>query len=465
MWHDRLAEKWASFWKSGKNRQNSESRSRPRGNARLRGEWLEDRRLLSISPWFGAFLHGPSHYSAHTYQSSSSPTSTTPALTVTLQNHPSTSSYGQSVHLTAKVAGATNGTVEFFDGTTQLGSTVNVSSNGVANLAINTLTVGTHSITAEYFADGATTATSTSTAIPETVNPAATNIALSASSNPSLVASADATPSLTFTALVGSWGVCSATGTATNTPTGTVAFTITNEAGGAPITGTATLDSTGKATFTPSAALAAGTYDVTATFTPADGNFLASSSRTLVEKVVAPADVGVGTVTAGTSTSPVTLRGGQQLTIDLTQALDSTTNVLTETGNGITYVDSAKNINLTAASTDITSIVFSSNGHQALITGTGTNVNGSTNTPVTFTILVDSGDGNWHSSPSVRITINGTGIDYQQSGRLSAGSVSVNETGSTTTIPPQGGTAHDHALGSMWGDGDYGGFGFRHWRR
>jgi hypothetical protein len=465
MWYSSLTDKFTSFWKRQPKRRDREDWKQHRpGRTRLRGEWLEDRRLLSMSPLLGALAHGAAHFSAHTHQSSLSGTSSTPALTVTLQNHPSTSFYGQSVYLTAKVAGATNGTVEFFDGTTQLGSTVNVSSNGVANLAINTLSVGTHSITAEYFADGATTATSTSAALPETVNPAPTSIALVASSNPSIVVSADATPTLSFTAVVGSWGLCLATGAATSTPAGTVAFTVTNEAGGTPITGTATVDSIGRATFTPSA-LAAGTYDVTATFTPGDGNYLASSSRTLIEKVVAPADVGVGTVSAGTSTNPITLRDGQQLSIDLTQAFDSTTNVLTETGNGITYVDSAKGINLTIPSSAITSIVFSSNGHQAEITGSGTNVNGTTSTPVTFTIWVDSGSGDWRSQPSVRITISGLTSPYEQSGRVTTGSASVNETGSTVTIPRPGGTPHDRALESLQGDWGFEGFRFGHWRR
>ena len=78
---------------------------------------------------------------------------------------------------------------------------------------------------------------------------------------------------------------------------------------------------------------------------------------------------------------------------------------LTETGAGITYVDSAQGINLT--STTITSVVFSSNGYQAEITGTGNNVttnsSGTTvTTPVTFTLVVSSGSGQWYSMPSVK---------------------------------------------------------------
>ena len=55
--------------------------------------------------------------------------------------------------------------------------------------------------------------------------------------------------------------------------------------------------------------------------------------------------------------------------------------------------------------------------------------------------------------PSISMTITGTGINYQQSATVSAGSVSVNETGSTTTILPSG------RLGSAGGGGGQGGWG------
>ncbi|MGA2621259.1 MAG: G1 family glutamic endopeptidase [Thermoguttaceae bacterium] len=257
--------------------------------------------MLSFSPWFTAFPAGHPHAAA-----------TSPAVAVSVQNWASTSSYGQAVELTATVAGATTGSVEFFDGTTQLSTAVNVSGRGIANYVTSTLAVGTHAITAQYFASGAAVASATSTAVPETVNAA--------------------------------------------------------------------------------------------------------------------------------SIIPVSLRGGAMLTIDITQALNSTAGTLTESGAGVTYVDSARNINLT--STSITSVLFSSNGYQAEITAAGNNVttdsSGNTvTTPVNFTLIVSSGSGQGYSLPSANISITGSGISYRRSGTVSSGSISVNATtASITSILP-----------------------------
>ena len=400
-------------------------------------EPLEDRRLLSVSPMG---LRAP--VSAHN--------SNTSAITLALQNRPSTSQYGQSVLMTATVSGASGGTAEFFNGTTELGA-VALSGNGIANFVTNSLPVGTDSITAEYFAAGATAASGTSTAVPETVNAVSTRTVVTTSGNP-LVAGTN----VSFTAIVSTAGSCGSTAT---TPAGTVAFSVANEAGGTPITGTVTVDANGVATFTPSTALAAGTYEVTATFTPANGDFSASSSGVLAEQVVAASSVGVGTVSAGSSTAPVSLRGGATLTIDSTQALSSS-NTLTESGAGVTYVDSSSNIDLT--STLITSVVFSSNGYEAEITGTGNNVttnsSGTTvTTPVTFTLIVSSGSGRGYSLPSANISITGPGISYQRPSPESNGSISVSATtAGTTSILP---STSDSGGQGGWGGGGRGGWG------
>lgn len=70
--------------------------------------------------------------------------------TVTTDNSPST--YGQSVTFTATVSAGTGvptGTVTFRDGATVLGSRT-LDGSGVATLTANSLTVGTHTITATY---------------------------------------------------------------------------------------------------------------------------------------------------------------------------------------------------------------------------------------------------------------------------------------------------------------------------
>lgn len=137
---------------------------------------------------------------------------------VTLTASPTPSSdFGQSVVFSAQVAitsgsGTPTGSVTFFDGATQLGAPVTISTSGLATFSISTLTVGVHSITATYNGDP-NDSTSTSTALSQTVNEA-TATTLGSSGSPSALGA-----SVTFTATVttpSGGGV---------TPTGTVAFT------------------------------------------------------------------------------------------------------------------------------------------------------------------------------------------------------------------------------------------------
>jgi probable HAF family extracellular repeat protein/YVTN family beta-propeller protein len=115
------------------------------------------------------------------FESSASPALTqtvnkaSTATSVTSSANPSV--FGQSVTFTATVgvvapgAGTLTGVVQFFDGTTPLGSqTLN---QGRAAFTTNALAVGVHSITAKYVGD-ANFNTSTSPALNQTVNKAAT---------------------------------------------------------------------------------------------------------------------------------------------------------------------------------------------------------------------------------------------------------------------------------------------------
>ena len=400
--------------------------------SRLRIESLEDRRMLSVSPLLAAI-----------HSSASSAASTPPAITLHVQ--PGTSYYGRSVLMTAKVPGATGGTVEFLDGTTLL-DTATPLTDEVFNYTTSTLTVGSHPITAEYFATGATSPTDISDIVTEQVNATPTHTVVTASANPVVLTGSSTTADVTLTAAVGSGSRFRGTSGPGNVPVGTVTFTVTDTAGGpgATTTDTETLDSTGKASYTPS--LAAGSYDVTVTFNPGNGNYATSATpKPLVEQVVTPSVLGSGTVSTGGTSA--TLHGGQQVTIDVAQDNSSG---LTETGNGITYVDTAKGIDLT--STQVEWVVFSSNGHRAEIVGTGTNTNadGST-TPVTFTMLVNGGNGNEYSRPSVTMIISGGDINYHRSSAVSQGSVSVDGTGDIT-IPRLSSAAHGRALQAVLDD-------------
>jgi hypothetical protein len=113
---------------------------------------------------------------------------------------PSSIAYGATTTLTATVTAATgpntpipSGSVTFFDGSTQIGATP-LNGAGIASLPINTLPVGTHTITCLY---GGNTvyATSACTGVTLTVNQANAALTLVSSENPS-----PALMAVTFTA-------------------------------------------------------------------------------------------------------------------------------------------------------------------------------------------------------------------------------------------------------------------------
>ena len=82
----------------------------------------------------------------------------TPGVSLVSSLNPST--YGQPVTFTATVPATATGTITFFDGATNLGSSAVVT--GTSTLTVSTLVVGTHAITASYSGDsnnnGATSA-------------------------------------------------------------------------------------------------------------------------------------------------------------------------------------------------------------------------------------------------------------------------------------------------------------------
>jgi hypothetical protein len=99
--------------------------------------------------------------------------SVNPSVTkTTITSSAPTITSGQSVTFTATVAGTSpTGTVTFKDGSTMLGSPVNLNS-GNASYSTAALAVGSHHLTANYSGDS-NNASSTSTAVTETVNPVA----------------------------------------------------------------------------------------------------------------------------------------------------------------------------------------------------------------------------------------------------------------------------------------------------
>jgi hypothetical protein len=412
----------------------------------LRLESLEDRRLLST------------------------------ATTTVVEAVRGTTEYGQPAAIVAQVTtspassrgSGPTGTVDFFLNSptgTPLGSaTVNQRGTAVLSTESSPLPVGSaDTIYAVYSGDsnfGGSQASTTAT-----VDPAATHTTVYASPNPGVAGG-----NVTFTAIVsGAAPHGDDNGGQTAPPTGTVTFTVNGTA--VPATSVTFVGDSGNDaiyTFTTSTSSLTGTPNTVTASYAGDSNYLASSSRTLNYQVVSAAGAGTGTITAGSSASPLTLRGGQTFSINYSNTSSGSTTVAP--GNTVTYVDSAKGVNLAGT---ITSVVFSSNGKQAEISGTGTNTDGSTTTPVNFTMEVSTGGG-WFDKSSVGISIvgstavsgaTGTGFLYNNAGALASGSaVTINETGSTAKLPADGGLpgAHDEVLKRWTRDG---GGGFGGWRR
>jgi hypothetical protein len=185
------------------------------------------------------------------------------SLILTTNSNPS--AFGQSVTLMAAITplngGTATGTISFLDGTTTLGSS-GVSGNA-ASLAINTLSVGKHSLQATYSGDGNLGASS-STILSETVSKATSTVMLTSSLNPALIGQ-----SVTYTA--------TALPQFTGVPTGMVTFKQgTSTIAAIPLSG-------GVVSFSTSYA-AAGTFPIKAVYS-GDGNFFASTSSILKEVI------------------------------------------------------------------------------------------------------------------------------------------------------------------------------------
>lgn len=122
------------------------------------------------------------------------------ATTTAISASKSTISAGQAVTLTAAVAptGAA-GTVQFFDGATQIGAAT--LSSGSASLSISTLAVGAHALTASY-AGSSTYAASLSSAVTVTIvaamPPSNFTATAASSSQINLAWAASATPGVTY---------------------------------------------------------------------------------------------------------------------------------------------------------------------------------------------------------------------------------------------------------------------------
>jgi hypothetical protein len=255
-------------------------------------------------------------------------TSTSPILTQVVDQSSTTTSltssgsptvFGQAVTLTATVtvnapsAGTPTGAVQFFDGTTLLGSgTLN---NGQATLTTSSLTVGSHSITAVYNGD-TNFIGSTNASVSQTVSQASATTALAASAASPTVFGQPVTFTATVTANAPSGGI----------PGGTVTFA---DGANTRITlGTSNLDATGKATFTTNT-LSVGNHSLVAVY-DSNANFAISESAAL------PYTVNQASTITEVTSSPNPSVAGQSATFTATVTANAPS---TATPTGTVSVD------------------------------------------------------------------------------------------------------------------------------
>jgi|GEM_PF-1596543 len=192
------------------------------------------------------------------------------STTTTLSSSSSTSNFGQSITLTAQVSGpagtaAPTGTVTFKEGATVLG-TSSLNQSGQASLSISSLSVGSHSITAEYGGDNNFTG-STSAVVTHSVGQIATTVT---GVNQSATYS-DSDQNLALTATV--------TGSAVNQ--GTVSCTVKNSSGtvvGVSVSSAVLADGTASMVWVLPGGTVPGSYTIEYSYS-GGANFTASSDR------------------------------------------------------------------------------------------------------------------------------------------------------------------------------------------
>ena len=352
--------------------------------------------------------------------------------TTTLISSSSTSSFGQSVTFTATVsgvAGTATGTVTFKDGSTTLG-TGTLDSNGQATLMTSALSVGSHSVTAEYGGDS-TYNVSTSSALTQTVSKMSTSTVLASSLNPAVYGQ-----SITLTATVSSANLPSHVFTRNiSAPSGTVSFYKDGT-----LFGTATLNA-GTATLTTSV-LTPGSYSFTATYA-GDSMFVTSTSNALTQVV----NQSVSTVALSSAVNPVAFKQFVTLTatvnVEVRGALAPTGIIIFRDGTdvlGTISINSAdqavlRTTNLTIGSHTITAEYSGDSNYQGQ---TSADLTQSVEKGITTTTLSSSANpSSFGQSIALTATViarNGTptgSVEFYDGGQL-LGSASLN--GSTATL-------------------------------
>jgi len=283
----------------------------------------------------------------------------TPATTtLALASSANPSTYNAPVTLTTTVTPASGsgptGSVDFLDGTTDLGSAPVLGDS--ASLTTAALGVGAHSLTAQYSGDS--NFAGSGAALTQTVNTAVTTAAVGSSANPSVFGAA-----VTLSASVTS---------SAGTPTGSLTFL-----DGTNVIGTTTLDITGAASLT-TAALSVGGHSITVQYS-GDTNFSPSTSLPLVQSVGTEPT----TTTLQASANPITYGQSVTLTASVGAAV-GTPGGIVNFADGSTPLGSASLVN-GVASINVPGLQAGDHSMVASYSG-DTNGSASVSDPLAFTV-------------------------------------------------------------------------------
>lgn len=375
--------------------------------------------------------------------------STSGAVNYTITPHPATTTTttlsvspaspqnaGTAVTLTATVSPSSAvGAVTFFDGTTQLGSPQTWNGSSVS-VSTSNLAVGSHTLSAQFVPTDATTfGSSTSATLTYVVNAIATTTTLDP-----VMPTAVYGQNTTLTASVSPAAA-----------TGSVQFLD----GAAPI-GSPVAVSGGSAGY--DALLSAGTHSITARFTPANGNYTASTSAAQTVTIT-PAST-----TTTLAASPATSAFGSDITVS------ATINATNADGTVQFTVDGTNHGAPVAVSGGVASLVLSglSAGPHVVgasyLPGASGNYSGSTATPLSLdvskaaTVISLGTSPATHAGQGASVTLTATispafaGVVTFLDGAASLGTATVS--GSTATLSTSSLAIGAHSLTATFAPAD-----------
>ena len=294
---------------------------------------------------------------------------------------------------TAPAAGAPSGTVNFLDaGMTIAGCGARAIAAGKATCTASFATAGPHAITAVYSGD-TSFLTSTSAALTQNVNQAATSTVLTSSVNPSVAGQA-----VTFTATV------SAIAPGAGTPTGTINF----EDGGITITGCGARAMAARVATCPVTFPLTGSQTITAVYS-ADANYTASTSASLTQ-----------TVNAGASKTVITSSVNPSVTGQSVTYTATVTPVAPATGTPtgtITFKDGAATVagcgaQVLATGVTTCSTTYGAPGSHGITGAYSGDASFGVSTSVVLTQVVNKGATSSVVTSSVNPSVSGEAVTY-----------------------------------------------------